>query len=1037
VVQPLHIYNKNEVLITKMKIMKHLLQIKRQIRLDIFYLLIFFLILVTIAVEYVYPETHTVIFSANDYSFEPYEDNSIIIKMDDFGILTEPGYPQLPSKIFFIDLPGNAEVTDVAIASSGTKILAGEFIIKEVQPLISNSADTLYINRCINRFKEIRDNVYQQNGFSPKFHSEYLGTNYRGKKPYVTIRFSPFAYNPVTKKLRFKHSINVKVSYRINQYRNFEQFNETIIINQAEEETDLLIIGSQTLKNDLSDFIFWKSCLDKSVQFVSTEWIYAEYIGIDKAEKIRNFLIDAFFTDSLKHVLFIGHTDVIPIKKLYPDPNNHGYSGGIPSDYYFSDLTGEWDSDNDGYAGEYGEDAIDWLPEINIGRIPWSDNAVVRDILQKSIQFEKEKNLWKEDALLIGGIINYKNENNYAHYIYQTDGASLMERLRNNIFNTNTTKTLYEKSGVNPSSFSCDLPINRDNIISSWAERKYGCVTWWLHGSYNSVSRKWWHIDDGNQIPEQRDIRWEQLLSTNYLPSDENYQPVIFANSCYNGWPEKISLGRELIKNSCVGIVASSRISWSILGWNDVKDGGNASLTYYFWDELIKENRTAGAALQQAKLSYLTNFNNSWYSLHNGYAYNYFGDPSLIFKGADPIFGGISGSVEYEDGLNDTVDSLLIEIAGSSFNTRTDENGWFQFTHIPGGNYIIQVSNDYKIVKEVDVLINNGEMTKVNIVLPNEKLPKIKWSDSSFVFTIQEDYSIQDILEVLNNSSDNLNLQCKYDNKKSSWLAIDSSKYIVKPGEKDSIYVTCNSINLDYGIYNSQFTMITNHSEDSILYFPVILNVIDTIPPNQIDDLVIQTIEEDLIDLSWSAPGDNDSTGQAERYEIWMSQESFVNSSFKNAYMICDSLYPDSAGIYEYESINYQNMSPSGWIIIKTLDETGLYSFSNEVSYNISDVVNNEANIPKDFICQNYPNPFNLSTTIDFSISKPSRVYVKIYNELGQMINELIDQNFQSGLNSVIWKGDDRFGCTVQSGIYFFKIETSNYCRIKKMLLIK
>ncbi len=56
-------------------------------------------------------------------------------------------------------------------------------------------------------------------------------------------------------------------------------------------------------------------------------------------------------------------------------------------------------------------------------------------------------------------------------------------------------------------------------------------------------------------------------------------------------------------------------------------------------------------------------------------------------------------------------------------------------------------------------------------------------------------------------------------------------------------------------------------------------------------------------------------------------------------------------------------------------------------------------NIPLRFsLQQNYPNPFNPSTTIEFSLPKPSFVTLKVYDVLGKEITELINEEKPAGM---------------------------------------
>ena len=88
-------------------------------------------------------------------------------------------------------------------------------------------------------------------------------------------------------------------------------------------------------------------------------------------------------------------------------------------------------------------------------------------------------------------------------------------------------------------------------------------------------------------------------------------------------------------------------------------------------------------------------------------------------------------------------------------------------------------------------------------------------------------------------------------------------------------------------------------------------------------------------------------------------------------------------------------------------------------------------------LLQNYPNPFNPETKIRFELPKTSRVTLKIYNVLGQEVATLINTDMKAGYHLVKWNGRNQFGIPVASGIYFYKLETPEFSKIMKMMLIK
>jgi hypothetical protein len=86
---------------------------------------------------------------------------------------------------------------------------------------------------------------------------------------------------------------------------------------------------------------------------------------------------------------------------------------------------------------------------------------------------------------------------------------------------------------------------------------------------------------------------------------------------------------------------------------------------------------------------------------------------------------------------------------------------------------------------------------------------------------------------------------------------------------------------------------------------------------------------------------------------------------------------------------------------------------------------------------QNYPNPFNPSTTIEYTVYKPSKVRIEIYNFLGQSVRTLVNEEKNVGNHSVVWDGKDDNSEQVLSGTYFYRIIIVDFVSNKKMLHLR
>ena len=89
------------------------------------------------------------------------------------------------------------------------------------------------------------------------------------------------------------------------------------------------------------------------------------------------------------------------------------------------------------------------------------------------------------------------------------------------------------------------------------------------------------------------------------------------------------------------------------------------------------------------------------------------------------------------------------------------------------------------------------------------------------------------------------------------------------------------------------------------------------------------------------------------------------------------------------------------------------------------------------FLNQNYPNPFNPATTIKYGLPKKSNITLIIYSLMGREIIRWDDQNIHAGLYEKIWDGRNKFGESVASGIYFYRLRAGDYIETRKMVLLR
>jgi hypothetical protein len=110
---------------------------------------------------------------------------------------------------------------------------------------------------------------------------------------------------------------------------------------------------------------------------------------------------------------------------------------------------------------------------------------------------------------------------------------------------------------------------------------------------------------------------------------------------------------------------------------------------------------------------------------------------------------------------------------------------------------------------------------------------------------------------------------------------------------------------------------------------------------------------------------------------------------------------------------------------LKQIDFDGTFTYSEEIIV--------EVEIPLVYsLEQNYPNPFNPSTTIKYSIAEDGFVKLVVYNLLGEEVTTLVSNEQKAGRYEVVFDASK-----LSSGVYMYRLESSNFLSIKKMILVK
>lgn len=162
--------------------------------------------------------------------------------------------------------------------------------------------------------------------------------------------------------------------------------------------------------------------------------------------------------------------------------------------------------------------------------------------------------------------------------------------------------------------------------------------------------------------------------------------------------------------------------------------------------------------------------------------------------------------------------------------------------------------------------------------------------------------------------------------------------------------------------------------------------------------------------------------------DVRFSDDTFISDSETNSIALKDLTYPVTISLSGSEITLKDGITGS---LFNTILKDGDNITLNDSRFNILQLSSVE--IPASYsLAQNYPNPFNPATTIKFSLPAKENVNISIYNTLGELVNEIVNAEFDAGFHTVNFNASN-----LSSGVYIYRISAGNFSDVKKMMLLK
>ncbi len=535
--------------------------------------------------------------------------------------LTEAdGKPALPGFTRTFILPPNTDMSSlqVTIENPVEAAMARKFVV----PLSKPYRTAMGVVKSTTIEPSSRADTYPENFV------RLNTTGTLGNCKLITVEINPYLRHNVDKTYREMKSGVVKINYSTSAESvnatilpwfvddlqriatNYSDMISSYVVDQGESTPHMAIITTQAIvegSESLDRFIKSKEKNGFNITLVTeADWAGTSW---DKADDIRLWLQNNYESKRINYALLIGNPipseGDVPMKVTLPMATPIG--SDCPTDFYFAELTGNWDLNGNAWCGEGGLDlgigGADKFSEVAVGRIPVYDNdyTTLDQILNKTITYmdaDPSTISWRKNILMAAEPSDPRTPS------YQFAEAVKAEFADPNGWGS---FRIYKESygDIVP-----DLsPTTIENVTATWKDAKFGIAEWQTHGNEDLAKK----VMDSE--------------STDLLNNE--YPTLLFQGSCLNAHPEtKNNLAYSFLKNGAVGTIASTRLSLYKSGLTDPTDikMTNLSMCYYFGKYMIEDKETIGDALNRMKSEIDGDFTGAWLNYCD---YNIYGDPSI------------------------------------------------------------------------------------------------------------------------------------------------------------------------------------------------------------------------------------------------------------------------------------------------------------------------------------------------------------------------------------------------------------------------
>lgn len=589
------------------------------------------------------------------------------------------GEPNLPSKVVNVLVPKNKEIDSFKVIK-GNRIVIGNYLIEPGQkPIPLLSPDELAAMSIDTSVTLPKAEIYQSNNVFP---AETLDTDFNLQKAngyeIAIFNLAPVEYLPSSQEVAYYDQLTVEIYLKDNLLKsnaNFrglaedkervkrlvdnpdklESYSDEFSTQSARMVSDtlrtitqdygllssyefVLITRSDLLAGENEGFrklINYKNN-HGTTAFIATvdgdNGIYANYQGRDEAEKIRNFIRDAYQNLGVRYVMLGGDADgedlgresepvIIPTRLLKSDvwqEDNQFVAGDI----YYSCLDGSYDSNNNNIFGEkkdgadfHSNKAVDIFAEVYVGRVPVDSLIEVNNFVNKNISYLESYDEYLRKVLFIGEHLGFGGAADYA--------SLMLEEIRNG-----SNDHGYSTRGFVENPFYISDTLYESESYSYDNQELIDKINAGIHIMHHD-GHGWNYSDINIEKEDVQDLENENVFFLyTYACYSGSFDNWIYSGSKPSKYIEIDAIAEHYLtaQNGGFAFVGNTRFGWS---WSNSTDGGSQRLGRWFWDGMFREDiKKLGELHSYSKEKLVGKYGDDYYRyiiFHN----TLLGDPQL------------------------------------------------------------------------------------------------------------------------------------------------------------------------------------------------------------------------------------------------------------------------------------------------------------------------------------------------------------------------------------------------------------------------